>query len=250
MLATGRVVGLEALVRWNHPTLGLLPPGEIIGLAEETGLIIPLGRWILQEACFQARAWPNRSPGAPLMICINISMHQLETRGLVADVIEALTASGLVPSRLELELTESETMQDPPEAGRILRELRTLGVKLAIDDFGTGFASLTRLRQQGFDRLKINRSFVAGLGRDRHSLAIVRAVTILAHDLGMSVTAEGVETDGQVALLRELGVDFGQGYYFARPHSEAAIVERLDLGNESWGEASLASVVESSVTHA
>ena len=216
-LATGRVVGAEALVRWEHPERGLLPPGEFIWLAEETGLIVPLGRWALREACHQARSWPDHSPGAPLLICVNVAMRQLDEGSLITDVTEALAASGLDPCRLELELTESAAMRDAPEVGQILRDLHKLGVRLAIDDFGTGFASLSRLRQRGFDMLKIDRSFIAGLGRDRDSLAIVRAATTLAHDLGMDITAEGVETAAQAALLRELAADYAQGYFFARP---------------------------------
>ena len=216
-LATGGVIGAEALVRWDHPERGLLRPKEFIQLAEETGLIVPLGRWVLREACHQARTWLDSDPGVPLLICVNVAMRQLEEGSLITDVTEALAASGLDPCRLELELTESAAMRDAPEVRRILRDLHKLGVKLAIDDFGTGFSSLSRLRRRAFDTLKIDRSFIAGLGRDRDSLAIVRAVTTLAHDLGMGVTAEGVETAKQAAHLSALGVDYAQGYFFAWP---------------------------------
>ena len=225
-LATGRVVGTEALVRWEHPELGLLLPAEFIGLAEETGLVVPLGRWVLREACRQAQAWPDPYPGNAVEVCVNIAARQLQEAGFIAEVTEALAESGLAPRRLLLEITESTAMRGT-EVGRRLRELRQLGVGLAIDDFGTGHSSLDRLRRLPVNFLKVDRSFVARLGPDRDSLAVVRAVTTLAHDLGMGVTAEGIETTAQTDQLRALGVDHGQGYYFAPPLSDGEIAALL-----------------------
>ncbi len=229
-LATGRVVGAEALARWEHPTDGLLHPAEFIRLAEETGLIVPLGRWALREACRQARQWQDLRRGGTPLVSVNLSARQLREAGFVAEVAEALEASGLDPDCLELEITESVAMRATPEVRRALRDLRKLRVRLAIDDFGTGFSSLSRLRQLPVDALKVDRSFVAGLGRDTGSLAIVRAVVALAHDLGLVVTAEGVETAEQGAMLCALGVDLGQGFHFARPLPGEALGELLARG--------------------
>ncbi len=229
-LATGRVVGAEALARWEHPTEGLLHPAEFIRLAEETGLIVPLGRWVLREACHQARQWQDHRRGGAPLVSVNLSARQLREAGFVAEVAEALEASGLDPECLELEITESTAMRATPEVLRALRDLRKLRVRLAIDDFGTGFSSLSRLRQLPVDVLKVDRSFVAGLGRDTGSLAIVRAVVALAHDLGLVVTAEGVETAEQGAMLCALGVDLGQGFHFARPLPGEALGELLARG--------------------
>ncbi len=226
-LATGRVVGAEALIRWEHPELGLLHPAEFIRLAEETGLIVPLGRWVLREACRQARAWSDAAPLHPALVCVNVSARQLREPGFVAEAVAALADAGLDAGCLELEITESTVMWDVPEVRHALRDLHTLGVALAIDDFGTGHSSLARLRRLPVDALKIDRSFVAGLGRDPGNLAIVRAVTVLAHELGLTVTAEGVETAEQAAMLRALGVDRAQGYHFARPLVDEAVGELL-----------------------
>ncbi len=229
-IATGRVVGAEALARWEHPTEGLLHPVEFIRLAEETGLIVPLGRWALWEACRQARQWQDLRRGGTPLVSVNLSARQLREAGFVAEVAGTLEASGLDPECLELEITESAAMRATPEVWRTLRDLRTLRVRLAIDDFGTGFSSLSRLRQLPVDALKVDRSFVAGLGRDTGSLAIVRAVVTLAHDLGLVVTAEGVETAEQGAMLRALGVDLGQGFHFAPPLPDEALGELLARG--------------------
>ncbi len=227
-LATGRIVGVEALLRWEHPGQGLLGPAEFIPLAEETGLIVPLGRWVLGEACHEARGWQDLRGGAPLLVCVNVAARQLWEAGFAAEVAQALEACGLEPGCLELEVTESAAMRDVPETRRALRELRKLGVRLAIDDFGTGFSSLSRLRQLPVAALKIDGSFVAGLDRDAGRLAIVRATTALAHELGLTVTAEGVETAAQLAHLRALGVDHGQGYYFAPPLPGEAVADLLE----------------------
>ncbi|MDQ3779861.1 MAG: EAL domain-containing protein [Chloroflexota bacterium] len=229
-LATGRIVGAEALVRWAHPEHGLLPPDDFIPAAEETGLIVPLGRWALREACRQARGWRQARPEAPPLICVNLSARQLREAGLVQDVAQALEESELEPSRLVLEIMETTAMSNLPDAQQALRALHKLGVRLAIDDFGTGYSSLGSLRDLAVDTLKIDGSFIAGLGKDRTSLAIVRAVTVLAHDFGVEVVAEGVETADQVTRLRELNVEFGQGFYFAPPLASEAFADLLARG--------------------
>jgi diguanylate cyclase (GGDEF)-like protein/PAS domain S-box-containing protein len=227
-LSTGGVVGLEALVRWNHAHTGPQRPEEFIRLAEETGLIIPLDRWALREACRQARIWQlAESPGIPLVMSVNLSASQLQRQDLAPEVAEALAASGLAPELLELEVTESVAMADEPATRRSLKALKRLGVRLAIDDFGTGYSSLTTLRQLPLDTLKIDGSFVAELGSDPGSQAIVRAVTTLAHDLGLIVTAEGVETTEQAERLQAIGVDRGQGFFFVPPASQDVIGDLL-----------------------
>jgi diguanylate cyclase (GGDEF)-like protein/PAS domain S-box-containing protein len=216
-LHTGEIGGAEALVRWQHPERGLLPPAAFIQAAEANGLVVPLGAWALGEACRAGRRWQECDSAFPLVVGVNVSARQLQEPGLVELVAAALAASGLLPSLLELEITESAVLMDGPVAVRTLAELRTLGVRLAIDDFGTGYASLGFLRDIPVDAVKIDRSFLAGIGRNRANLAIVRAIVGLAHDLGLAVTAEGIETLEQQTIARSLGVDRGQGYYFARP---------------------------------
>jgi EAL domain-containing protein (putative c-di-GMP-specific phosphodiesterase class I) len=227
-LATGRVVGLEALVRWAHPDQGILPPANFIRLAEETGLILPLGDWALRSACRWVREWRAASPGAPpLVVGVNLSARQFSEPSLVREVTDALGETGLAPHRLELEITETVAMSDRADTRRTLNALKRLGVRLAIDDFGTGYSSLSYLRDLPVDTLKLDGSFVAEVGNDRGSQAIVRAVTKLAHDLGLTVTAEGVETAEQAEQLRRLAVNRGQGFYFAAPAGDEAIGDLL-----------------------
>jgi diguanylate cyclase (GGDEF)-like protein len=216
-LASGRVAGLEALVRWRHPRRGLLAPGAFVALAEETGLIVPLGRWVLREACRQARAWQGVAGGHRLLMNVNLSARQLQDPDLATEVARTLAETGLAPNCLELEITESVLMSDAESSGRALAALQGLGVRLAIDDFGTGYSSLAYLKHLPVDTLKIDRSFVAGVARDPADAAIVGAVVTLARALGLAVTAEGVETAAELAHLQGLGCDRGQGYYFARP---------------------------------
>lgn len=227
-LATGRIAGVEALVRWQHPQRGLLFPADFIPLAEETGLIVPLGRWVLAESCRQVRAWQEATPAAPpLGLCVNLSARQFRHPDLVEDVAQALLASGLAPGSLTLEITESLLMAEAETAYTTLRALKNLGLGLAIDDFGTGYSSLAYLKRFPVDLLKIDKAFVAGLGHDPADTGIVRAVLALAATLELEVVAEGVETKEQCAELRALGCVLGQGYHFAKPQDAAAMAALL-----------------------
>jgi diguanylate cyclase (GGDEF)-like protein/PAS domain S-box-containing protein len=203
--------GVEALVRWHHPERGLVPPGEFIGVAEETGLILALGEWVLRGACVQATAWPT------LQMSVNISPVQFKQRDLVDVVRRALADSGLQPERLELEITEGVLLQNTDTAMTTLRQFKELGVLIAMDDFGTGYSSLGYLQKFPFDKIKIDRSFVSALETRTDADAIVRAVVGLGHSLGMRTCAEGVETVAQLAFLRREGCDEVQGYYFGKP---------------------------------
>ncbi len=216
-LPTDRIVGFEALVRWEHPVRGLIPPLSFVPLAEETGLILPLGRWVLEHACRQARAWRDLRPDAPPMfMSVNLSARQFAQPDLVDQVREILVETGLEPSTLEIEITESALM-DQTEAGiRTLRQLRDIGVRLVLDDFGTGYSSLSYLKHLPLDTIKIDRSFVAGMDDDIDR-AIIDAVISLAHGLRITTVAEGIETEEQFERLRAMGCDVGQGYLFARP---------------------------------
>ncbi len=217
-LATDRIVGLEALVRWQHPTRGLIPPLSFIPLAEETGIILEIGRWVLETACRQARAWQDDFPvDPPLLMSVNLSARQFAQPDLVERLGEIIERTGLPAGCLELEITESVLM-DESEAGiAALRRLRALGVKLVLDDFGTGYSSLSYLKHLPLDTIKIDRSFVSELAGDDANLPIVQAVISMAHGLGMDVVAEGIETAQQLGWLRDLACDRGQGYYYARP---------------------------------
>ena len=229
-LGSDRIVGLEALVRWQHPTRGLVPPLSFIPLAEETGLIIPLGRWVLETACRQARAWHDEMPGSELVISVNLSARQFTQPDLVDQVATILAETGLPPRLLELEITETVLM-DQSEAGtRALRALRELGVQLVLDDFGTGYSSLAYLKHLPLDTIKIDRSFVSGLDDDDANLPIVQAVIALAHGLGIDVVAEGIETVAQLDRLRALVCDRGQGYFYARPLPPDELTAMLAAG--------------------
>jgi diguanylate cyclase (GGDEF)-like protein len=211
-----RMVGIEALVRWRHPTLGLVPPAQFIPLAEETGLIEELDLWVLREACTQAARW--RAAGlAPGRVSVNLSARQFQQAGLAQRVRTVLEDSGLQPACLELEITESTVMRDTEEAAEVLRSLKALGVALSIDDFGTGYSSLSYLKRFPLDVLKIDRSFVKDVVEDPNGAAITRAIIALAHGLNLEAVAEGVETAEQVAFLRDNGCDEIQGFYFSRP---------------------------------
>ncbi|MHB8294739.1 MAG: putative bifunctional diguanylate cyclase/phosphodiesterase [Acidimicrobiales bacterium] len=223
-LATGRLVGFEALVRWQHPTRGLLQPGAFIDLAERTGLIVPLGRWVLETACSRAAGWLGADHGGrPLHLQVNVSARQLADAGFVPTVSGALAASGIEPSRLVLEITESEFVTDIGPAVPRLAEIRALGVKVSIDDFGTGWSSLSYLSRLPVDQVKIDKSFVDNIAGAKDAVAVVRAIVDLGHSLGLEIVAEGIEQEAQAARLAELGCEGGQGYLFSRPVDADAI---------------------------
>ncbi|HMT13266.1 MAG TPA: EAL domain-containing protein [Aestuariivirga sp.] len=209
---TRKVQGFEALVRWQHKPRGLVPPAEFIPLAEETGIIVPMGEWIIREACRVAQSWPM-----PLRLAVNLSPVQFRHSDLPSVVERALRDSGLDPGRLELELTESAFLEETEETELTLQRLRALGVLLSLDDFGTGYSSLSYLRRISFDKVKIDRSFVKYLPEDARDLSIVRAVVDIASNMGMSITAEGVETDEQSRCLLQQGCHQLQGYLFSKP---------------------------------
>ena len=217
-IASGATIGVEALVRWKHPDRGIIPPLKFIAIAEETGLIVPLGQWVLEEACRQAMAWSAEGL-PPLRVAVNLSARQFRDRHLLQQVRDVLTRTGLPPERLELELTESAIMDNPEQGVEVLRNLRALGLHLAIDDFGTGYSSLSYLKRFPIQRLKIDRSFVMDLEHDANDVAIAQAVIALARTLGLGVTAEGIETAAQLEMLRSFGCSEGQGYLFSRPVS-------------------------------
>jgi diguanylate cyclase (GGDEF)-like protein len=211
-LQSDAVSGFEALLRWNHPTRGLVPPSEFIPVAEEMGLIVPLGEKILRQACTEAAGWPD-----DIKVAVNLSPVQFKSKTLALAVISALASSGLPPHRLELEITESVLLQDSELTLTTLHQLRALGVRIAMDDFGTGYSSLSYLRSFPFDKIKIDQSFVRDMSGKEDSIAIVRAVAGLGKNLGMATTAEGVETQEQLRYLRQEGCTEVQGYLFSRP---------------------------------
>jgi EAL domain-containing protein (putative c-di-GMP-specific phosphodiesterase class I) len=218
---TNNIICFEALLRWNHPQRGLSLPAEFISLAEETGLIIPIGDWVLRTACVDAARWPH-----DVRVAVNISPAQFKDCNLVASVSAALSAAGLAANRVELEITESVLLQDTEATLATLHKLRALGLRISMDDFGTGYSSLSYLRSFPFDKIKIDRSFVSELAVRGDSMAIVRAVTGLGRSLGISTTAEGVETSEQLALLRSEGCNEVQGYLFS-PAQPAAEVDKM-----------------------
>jgi diguanylate cyclase (GGDEF)-like protein len=218
LLSTGRIASVEALLRWEHPDYGLIRPKEFIPLAEDTKLIVPVGRWVLREACRQAREWQKRYPTAPpLVTSVNLSVTQFQEPTLVQEVMASLRETELDPRYLQLEVTESVVADDVEYANDILRELKRVGVRLAIDDFGTGYSLLLSLRRFPFDSLKIDKAFVDELGHTDHDTAIVRLMIDLAHTVSMQAIAEGVTTTEQLAQLRDMGCDQAQGYYFWEP---------------------------------
>ena len=227
-LRDGRIIGFEALVRWQRPDFGLVMPGNFISAAEDTGLILWIGNWILREACRQVCAWNRQFPcQPPFTMAVNISAKQFAQADLVDQIGHILRESGLAPGNLKLELTESVTMRDEERTTRILSQLRELGVRLCIDDFGTGYSSLSYLRRFALDLLKIDRSFVSEMLNNSESLEIVKTILSLGSNLGMEVVAEGVETAEQASLLRSIGCEYAQGYFFSAPLDSAAIARTL-----------------------
>jgi diguanylate cyclase (GGDEF)-like protein/PAS domain S-box-containing protein len=229
-LHSGKIVGTEALLRWYHPARGSISLGEFIPLAEETGLIIEIGRWVLREACQQTAHWQQHNLGAgaePLSVSVNLSAKQFQDPGLIPEIVAVLRETGLPPASLTLEISETVTMGQTSATKGTLHALRELGVRLAIDDFGTGYSSLGHLKHFPIDTIKIDQLFIGGLGRSAEDDAIVGAVIALGHGLGLRICGEGVETAAQAAQLRHLGCDLAQGYLFSRPLTPAALADLL-----------------------
>lgn len=229
-LQTGAICGVEALIRWRRPQTGLIPPAQFIPVAEECGLIVPIGRWVLREACRQARAWQDAGI-APLTIAVNVSSVELRAKGFIAGLRAILAETGFEPDRLELELTETFLMQDSLSTAAVLEAIRNLGVRLALDDFGTGFSCLSYLKRFAIDTLKIDRSFVRDLGMDEENSGIVNAVISMGKSLNMRVVAEGVETREQLECLQEHSCPEGQGYYFAYPMAAGELTQLVARGD-------------------
>jgi EAL domain-containing protein (putative c-di-GMP-specific phosphodiesterase class I) len=229
-LANRKIIGLEALIRWDHPKRGLIPPMDFIPLAEESGLILPIGDWGLSQACNQIQMWCRQDPRyAALRVCVNLSARQFSREGLADHVEALLLQTGISSRQLGLEMTESSLIPNVKTALQVLGSLRRLGVSLLMDDFGTGYSSLNHLHSFPFDVLKIDRSFVGRIAESEQSLQIVRTIIELARVLGMDVVAEGIETVEQYQILLELGCRFGQGFLFARPMTAEAVGELLAL---------------------
>ncbi|MBS4095783.1 MAG: EAL domain-containing protein [Sulfuricella sp.] len=231
-LRTGRVVGAEALIRWRHPDMGLISPDRFIPIAEETGLIIPIGEWVLRSACAQNKAW-QKAGHAPLHVAVNLSGRQFKQKDLLRMIERAFAESGLSPEYLELEITESVIMEHADETIATLACMKSMGFQLSIDDFGTGYSSLSYLKRFPIDTLKIDRSFVRDITTDQDDAAITAAVIALAHSLKLKVVAEGVENAEQLEFLRGQGCDMIQGFHFSRPMSVDAFTQRLAAGWES-----------------
>jgi predicted signal transduction protein with EAL and GGDEF domain len=223
-IATRRVTGYEALVRWRHPTRGMVLPSLFVPIAEETGLIVAIGEWVLHEALAEAAHWPEE-----ITIAVNVSPAQMHSDTLARQVIYALAASGVAPHRLELEITETLLIHDSEPHRRLLNELRLIGVRIALDDFGTGYSSLNYLRSFPFDKLKIDRSFVKDLVGSADCRSIVATVLSLARRFRMETIAEGIEDEAQLAVLAELGCEFAQGFLF----SEALPADALEFEEET-----------------
>jgi EAL domain-containing protein (putative c-di-GMP-specific phosphodiesterase class I) len=227
-ICDNRVVGLESLLRWRHPERGLILPAEFIPVADETGLIVALGEWVLRQACADAAKWPNE-----IKIAVNLSPTQFRSRNLAEVVIKALAASGVSPRRVELEITEEILLGHNKENLAVLQQLRNLGIQIVMDDFGVGYSSLNYLRLFPFDRIKIDRSFVSDLSSgNKLSFAIVQAVTTLARALDIPSTAEGIETKEQLELVRAAGFTEFQGYLFSKPRPAAEVSRLLQLNTQ------------------
>jgi EAL domain-containing protein (putative c-di-GMP-specific phosphodiesterase class I) len=224
-LETGETTGVEALIRWHSPTRGLVSPIDFIPIAEESGLIIEIGQWVLESSAAQVAAWRRQFP--ELLLNVNVSGHQLSHPRFADNVMRALALAGLPTSAVTLELTESVLMSDPDAAVRSLASLRELGVQLSIDDFGTGYSSLAYLRELPVDELKIDRAFIARAELTGEDLALVRTIVELGHILGLRVVAEGIENAAQLAALRRLGCALGQGYHLCRPQDPSELPEIL-----------------------
>ena len=228
-LASSEISGFEALIRWNHPERGIVSPAAFIPLAEEIGFIVPIGEWVIRQACVTAARWPGH-----LRVAVNISAVQFRNPGLMQVIVGALAASGLDPTRLEIEITETVLLHNKEATLAVLHQLRALGIRIAMDDFGTGYSSLTYLQCFPFDKIKIDRSFVKDITENSGSLNIVRAVAALANGMGMTATAEGVETREQLDQITSEGCAEMQGFLFSQP-IPAHEIERLFLsGYDAW----------------
>ncbi len=230
-LETGRMQSCEALLRWNHPTLGAVSPSEFVPIAEDSGLIVPIGAWVLRRACRQIAQWRREAPHlAPASVSVNVSRLQMnDPQRLLALVQDVLRETGIPPQCLQLEVTEREVMRDAAASRTLMRKLSALGVRLAMDDFGTGTSSLGCLREFPFDVIKIDRSFIHGVDTDADVLALIHATVTLVENLGMTSCAEGVETPAQVSTLQSLGCRYGQGYLFSRPVSAERLLDAAAL---------------------
>lgn len=228
-LGSGSISSFEALLRWEHPGRGVISPAEFVPIAEESGLIVQIGEWVLREACLEARNWP-----AGIKVAVNLSTMQFQRGSVVAMVMNALAASGLPPSRLELEITESLIFAQSEENLIAIRQLRELGVRIVMDDFGTGYSSLSYLRDFEFDKIKVDRSFVRSLAHDEGSRAIVNSISSLALNLGIATTAEGVETLEQLEIIRSTGLTEVQGYYLGRPIRGRDVSETVACAKEAF----------------
>jgi len=226
-----QIIGFEALARWQHPARGFISPGDFIPLAEESGLIVEMGEWILREACREAASWPK-----PLQIAVNLSPAQFMHGDVVGLVHGILLETGLLPGRLELEITEGVLIEDFDRGLALLRRLKALGVRISMDDFGSGYSSLSYLQAFPFDKIKVDRTFVVNLGRNPQSAAIVRAVIDLGHGLDMSIVAEGVETQEQLSFLAQEGCDAVQGYLIGKPLPIGKYAALVGRGNPNLME--------------
>jgi PAS domain S-box-containing protein len=236
-VATERIVGVEALVRWQHPALGLVSPADFIPVAEKSGAVVPLGRWILRQACRQLSAWRVAMPRASaLWVSVNLSTRELRDPGLVSDIGQVLLETGLDASALALELTEGLAMENPDAVKSVLMQLRAMGIRISIDDFGSGYSSLGYLRQLPVDTLKIDRSLVVGIERNAETTALINTVVAMAQQLNLNVVAEGVENESQLERLRSLRCGFVQGFLFAKPLDAQAVGELLEQGFEPRGD--------------
>jgi EAL domain-containing protein (putative c-di-GMP-specific phosphodiesterase class I) len=227
-LASNEISGFEALIRWNHPEKGMVSPAAFIPLAEEIGFIIPIGEWVIRQACTTAAQWPEN-----LHVAVNISAVQFRSPGLMQVIVGALAASGLHPTRLEIEITETVLLHNRDTTLAVLHQLRALGVRIAMDDFGTGYSSLTYLQCFPFDKIKIDRSFVKDITENTGSLNIVRAIAALANGMGMTATAEGVETSEQLDRITSEGCTEMQGFLFSRPLPAHQIERHFLSGREA-----------------
>jgi EAL domain-containing protein (putative c-di-GMP-specific phosphodiesterase class I) len=229
-IRTGLIEGFEALLRWNPPDSDSVPPGVFIPVAERSGLIVPIGSWVLTTACLEAVSWHRLYPGErPLYVSINISARHFSHSAFIGHLREALEKSGIPPQCVKIELTESVAMNDAPSTEQTMSQLRVLGVGLSIDDFGTGYSSLSYLRRFPVDTLKIDQSFVSAMQRERENWAIVSTVVVLGRNLRLQVVAEGVETLSQLEKLRSIGCDAAQGYFFSKPVPSNAVKTIVDL---------------------